>query len=760
MTSKIDREARQSTAFFTQLVTAAIALGCRVETSPALMYSDGAPIFSKNADLTIAYHTYGDTLGVWHSKESYLPGYFTIDRRGYSGASELAQNPEIFADDIARFEQVHAKSIIEKCKTEFIDKRISKYTQENQNQESLPENFVFFPLQTEHDLVQRFSKIAQISAIRELVSKATKDRPIVIKRHPYCNSPSLEKAVSQAISQNENAYETNASIHDLFKKARSVIGANSGVLFEAAVAGLPVYSYAISDFQQAVINLDPDYDMARPFTDPDTVEVPNREKFLGWYLERYCININDPSSVRAKLATILDEVRGSKSVTFPTDEQQRIKQIASELEFQRRTQLNLAQHIYTRQADNLMRRWLFTRPESYWAKLTGQTPMAAGRVWRRLPRNRRRKLDQSYYEHLHKNEVSYQTNNWLVSYAPFLRRHKPRSVLEVGCGNGKFLREASTFCPDVIGVDWVQTPTLPLNFENVRFKLTNLFRDELPPTELACSADVLENMPREKIESILDRLFQAAPYQFHVIACYDDGHSHLSVFDPATWLALFRRKIPEMRFHDIQLRGNDPAKQICVITNLPSIPIHVPPADTVSANTKLPMEGPVRLDLGAGSTRTPGFLSVDVRRDSNADIIADITNLPEAFFGKVDELRSRHALEHLSYHNARKALENWHRVLKPNGKLTVIVPDLEFHARQYLGETMSSFSDQTQHAMAGFYGWSDPNRGGQDWDIHRWGYSFHTLKALLEDIGYSDVQRILAGTDSEPWHLQVRCRNG
>ena len=101
MTSKIDREARQSTAFFTQLVTAAIALGCRVETSPALMYSDGAPIFSKNADLTIAYHTYGDTLGVWHSKESYLPGYFTIDRRGYSGASELAQNPEIFADDIA-----------------------------------------------------------------------------------------------------------------------------------------------------------------------------------------------------------------------------------------------------------------------------------------------------------------------------------------------------------------------------------------------------------------------------------------------------------------------------------------------------------------------------------------------------------------------------------------------------------------------------------------------------------------------------------
>ncbi|MNT91174.1 hypothetical protein D3C72_2322320 [compost metagenome] len=57
--------------------------------------------------------------------------------------------------------------------------------------------------------------------------------------------------------------------------------------------------------------------------------------------------------------------------------------------------------------------------------------------------------------------------------------------------------------------------------------------------------------------------------------------------------------------------------------------------------------------------------------------------------------------------------------------------------------------------MAGFYGWCDPDRGGDIHDSHRWGYSFETLAAHLQEIGFTNVRRLEQGKDSEPWHLNV-----
>ena len=168
----------------------------------------------------------------------------------------------------------------------------------------------------------------------------------------------------------------------------------------------------------------------------------------------------------------------------------------------------------------------------------------------------------------------------------------------------------------------------------------------------------------------------------------------------------------------------------------------------------------VRLKVGSAARARDGFLSVDVRDDSGADVIADMRALPDSLIGQVDEIYSRHAVEHLSRSDAKDALTNWKRILKPGGRLHVIVPDLAFHVDQFKGLVSSDperFPDQFEHAMAGFFGWSDPDRGGQDWDIHRWGYSFETLKALLENLGYRDITRLSEGEDTEPWHLNVTC---
>ena len=316
----------------------------------------------------------------------------------------------------------------------------------------------------------------------------------------------------------------------------------------------------------------------------------------------------------------------------------------------------------------------------------------------------------------------------------------------------------------ITGCNWVETRTLPLHFPNVDFKQVDLTNGAVPKGDMVCSADVLEHMPVESIPGVLDKLVSAAPLQFHVIACYDDGHSHLSVFDPATWLALFRRVLPDAWLFDIAPRFNDSNRLICVITNVPFTEIGDPPGTeqptAVSQDrSALPeaLPSPLRLDLGAAAVKMPGFLSVDVRKDSGAEIISDMIDLPELLKGTVDAIRCRHALEHLEIAEARRALQTWKTFLKPGAVLNIIVPDLEFHAHQFLGKLESSFSDQHTHAMVGFYGWCGSDRGGSQWDNHRWGYSFETLEAELNEFGYMNIIRVTEGTDSEPWHLNVTC---
>jgi len=100
----------------------------------------------------------------------------------------------------------------------------------------------------------------------------------------------------------------------------------------------------------------------------------------------------------------------------------------------------------------------------------------------------------------------------------------------------------------------------------------------------------------------------------------------------------------------------------------------------------------------------------------------------------------------------------WHALLRPDGRLRMIVPDIEFHALQLLGGARSSFPDQQQHAFAGFWGWRVEARGGSREDAHRWGYTMSTLCAHLTAAGFIEVERQRAGDDTEPWHLHVTAR--
>ncbi len=77
---------------------------------------------------------------------------------------------------------------------------------------------------------------------------------------------------------------------------------------------------------------------------------------------------------------------------------------------------------------------------------------------------------------------------------------------------------------------------------------------------------------------------------------------------------------------------------------------------------------PLKLNLGCGRVRLPGFLNADRH---GGEIFCDAMALP--FRDRTfDEILMSHSLEHI--HNIRRAVLEVHRVLRRGGLFTVVVP--------------------------------------------------------------------------------------
>jgi hypothetical protein len=131
----------------------------------------------------------------------------------------------------------------------------------------------------------------------------------------------------------------------------------------------------------------------------------------------------------------------------------------------------------------------------------------------------------------------------------------------------------------------------------------------------------------------------------------------------------------------------------------------------------------VRLNLGAGEVKIPGYKDVD-RKDG-----AEVYPL-DAADESVDEIRASHVLEHFSHLEVPRVIADWVRALKPGGLLRIAVPDFETIARAYLagkpipteGYVMGGHIDADDHhgAIFDFESLGDILRGAGLVGITRW----------------------------------------
>ena len=192
--------------------------------------------------------------------------------------------------------------------------------------------------------------------------------------------------------------------------------------------------------------------------------------------------------------------------------------------------------------------------------------------WRKsnIPLNQRHYTNAEYYQKLHERQNSkYSENNWLVGQEQFILSCNPNSLIELGFGNAQFLRNISNDVSQVMGIDWAISPHAKNLPENVSLKKADIMEIDLPETDLLCSADVLEHFDTNQLETLLPKLVKKSQFNFHIIACYDDGHSHLSVLNPNVWLSKFFQQSKDFYLKEVSLRNGKNNKEVCVVTNIP-----------------------------------------------------------------------------------------------------------------------------------------------------------------------------------------------
>jgi len=136
-------------------------------------------------------------------------------------------------------------------------------------------------------------------------------------------------------------------------------------------------------------------------------------------------------------------------------------------------------------------------------------------------------------------------------------------------------------------------------------------------------------------------------------------------------------------------------------------------------------------------------LRVDVDAKVQPDIVADLTDLSPIPDGSADAVWAAHCVEHLYEHEVAVALAEFRRVLREDGFLCVIVPDLQTVAQYVVEDRMH---EALYHSPAGpvtphdiFFGFGAAIASGRTSMSHRCGFTPGMLQRRFQQQRFGEL---------------------
>ena len=145
-----------------------------------------------------------------------------------------------------------------------------------------------------------------------------------------------------------------------------------------------------------------------------------------------------------------------------------------------------------------------------------------------------------------------------------------------------------------------------------------------------------------------------------------------------------------------------------------------------------------KLHIG-GRHPHPDWEIFNIQKGPDVDHVGDACDLSRFTDQTFDELYASHVLEHFDYNEPlQKALKEWYRVLKGDGKLYISVPDMEVLCRLFTMREKFAVKERFQLIRMMFGGHAD------QYDYHYVGLDLDILIIFLTEAGFQKILKVEA----------------
>ena len=133
-------------------------------------------------------------------------------------------------------------------------------------------------------------------------------------------------------------------------------------------------------------------------------------------------------------------------------------------------------------------------------------------------------------------------------------------------------------------------------------------------------------------------------------------------------------------------------------------------------------------------------IRLDIDKNVKPDIVGTLTDMKSVETGSVDAVYSSHTIEHIFPHEVPIALREFYRVLKEDGIVVILCPDIqtagEAVAQDKLLEPLYESSEGSVTAFDILYGHRASTADGNVYMIHKGGFTYSLLDKAFYEAGF------------------------